>query len=186
MAGYGLKGFGWFLCGVVVAPACYMVTSQVAAERVQLEAMDRAIAQAHKDIRSLETEFNTRASMAQIERWNGDFLALASPAPDQFLSDENQLASLDATMGGEMQHASMIVPKGGSQGRDVVAPESASAPVATASAAPTAAPRADAAAASQSARGGSDQVAMLDTRLLSSSTMEDLQRRANIERLALR
>ncbi|QIG79801.1 hypothetical protein [Stakelama tenebrarum] len=183
MAGYGLKGFGWFLCGVVVAPACYMVTSQVAAERAQLAAMDRAIVQAHKDIRSLETEFNTRASMAQIEHWNGDFLELASPEPGQYLGDESQLASLSPTMDGGMQQASLIVPKGGSQGVAVQTSAEDAAPVATASA-DTSAPRSGVASTSH-ARGG-DEVAMLDERLLSTSTVDDLRQRANIERLALR
>src|ERR1044072_3579096 len=60
MAGGWFKGLGWFLCGVVVAPACYMVTSQGAAERQRLHAVEMRIAQAKKDIRGLETEFRTR------------------------------------------------------------------------------------------------------------------------------
>ena len=61
---YSLRGVGWFLCAVVAAPACYMVSSQVAAERARMEAIDRSIAQARKDIRMLETEFNTHPNQA--------------------------------------------------------------------------------------------------------------------------
>jgi hypothetical protein len=57
MAVQGFKGLGWFLCGVIVAPACYMVNSHGAAEQARLKAMKGAIYQAQKDIRSLETEF---------------------------------------------------------------------------------------------------------------------------------
>jgi len=185
MTGNGLKGFGWFLCGVVVAPVCYMMTSQVAAERAKLEAVDAAIAKAHQDIRGLETEFNTRASMAQVERWNGEFLSLTAPEPGQYLGDPNQLASLDPLNGGEIQNAALLIPKG--------------APAATARAQAEAAPASstpsEPARVAEVARRSGDatdrapageEVAMLEKPLLSSSTMEDLQRRAGIERLALR
>ena len=95
MAVQSFKGLGWLLCAVVVAPACYMVNSHGAAEQAKLNAMKGAILQAQKDIRGLETEFQTRANLAQIERWNGDVLALAAPAPGQYLASETALASLD-------------------------------------------------------------------------------------------
>ena len=41
--------------------------------------VERAIASAQRDIRALETEFDTRANLAQLERWNGDTLALSAP-----------------------------------------------------------------------------------------------------------
>ena len=87
MAVQGFKGLGWFLCGVVVAPACYMVNSYGAAEQAKLNATKAAIVQAQKDIRALETEFNTRANMAQLERWNGEVLALTSPDASQYISE---------------------------------------------------------------------------------------------------
>ena len=65
MAVQGFKGLGWFLCGVVVAPACYLVNSHGAAEQAKLEATRLAIVQAQRDIRGLETEFNTRANLAR-------------------------------------------------------------------------------------------------------------------------
>ncbi len=138
MAVYGFRGLGWFLCGVIVAPTCYMVTSHGAAERAKLRAMDSAIVQAHKDIRGLETEFDTRANMAQIERWNGDVLAMNAPQPQQYLASASGLAALDqqpaATAPGDarVETAALVIPTG----QRPVESAPAAQPVATALAAP--------------------------------------------------
>jgi hypothetical protein len=114
MAIKALNGFGWFLTGVVVAPACYLVSSQVAAERSKVEAVERAIAKAHKDIRGLETEFDTRANLAQLERWNGEVMRYTAPTPAQFLSSDAELAALRPLEGDGMaeRYAAMVVPQG--------------------------------------------------------------------------
>ncbi|WP_262503934.1 hypothetical protein [Sphingosinithalassobacter sp. CS137] len=205
MADYGLKGLGWFLCGMIVAPACYLVTSQVAAERADLAAMEAAIAKAHKDIRDLETEFNTRANFAQLQRWNGDVLAMAAPGPDQYLADAQQLASLDAMEGG-LQHASLLVPADAPSPTAAAPIEQAEnvAPRPAVRAAPTPAP-ARAAAPEQERqrepvrgpvryaqrdnrlieRGAGEAVAMLDDRLLSAGTLAELRQSAQAERASL-
>ena len=130
MAIYAMKGFGWLLCGALVAPGCYMVTSRVAAERARLEATERAIVQAKKDIRDLEIEFETRANLAQLERWNGDVLALSAPTSDQYLPGEAELASLRPLQdGGQVyRHAVLLVPAGGAPVTGVAA-ASATVPV---------------------------------------------------------
>ncbi|WP_313538203.1 hypothetical protein [Sphingomonas sp.] len=139
MAVYGFRGLGWFLCGVIVAPTCYMVTSHGAAERAKLRAMDSAIVQAHKDIRGLETEFDTRANMAQIERWNGDVLAMNAPQPQQYLASASGLAALDqppvAPVPGtaKVETAALVIPTGQ---RPVETAAAAAQPVATAAAVP--------------------------------------------------
>ncbi|WP_333572556.1 hypothetical protein [Sphingomonas sp.] len=142
MAVHGFRGLGWFLCGVIVAPTCYMVTSHGAAERAKLRAMDSAIVQAHKDIRGLETEFDTRANMAQIERWNGDVLAMNAPQPQQYLASASGLAALDQpaaavpAAGGDakVETAALVIPTGTRPVETAaVAPETAK-PVATAAA----------------------------------------------------
>jgi hypothetical protein len=109
-----LKGFGWFVCGVLVAPPCYLVSSWVAAERARVESLERAIAGAKRDIRDLETEFQTRANLAQLEKWNGDVLALAAPRPDQYIASEEALAQLHFAPAGEgaVLPAGYIVPAG--------------------------------------------------------------------------
>lgn len=90
-----LKGLGHVLLAFLVAIACYMVSLQVAIERNKLGDVNAAILAAKRDIRQLETEFTTRASYRQLERWNGEALALSAPASAQFISDERQLASMD-------------------------------------------------------------------------------------------
>lgn len=114
MAIKALSGFGWFLTGVIVAPACYLVSSQVAAERSKVEAVERAIAKAHKDIRGLETEFDTRANLAQLERWNGEVMRYTAPTPRQFLSSDTELAALRPMEGDGTaeRYAAMVVPQG--------------------------------------------------------------------------
>jgi hypothetical protein len=92
MAAHKLKGLGWFGGCTVVALGFYLVSLQVAAERKKLEQLDAKIAAAERDIRALETEFDTRASLAQLERWNGDTLALVAPTAAQFMHSDAQLA----------------------------------------------------------------------------------------------
>lgn len=89
------RSVGRVLAGALAAMALYLITSQVAAERTELERVNRQILAAKKDIRRLQTELATRANLRQLERWNGDVLALTTPDADQFLQGEVQLASLD-------------------------------------------------------------------------------------------
>ncbi len=184
MAVQGFRGLGWFLCGVIVAPACYMVNSYGAAEQARLNAMKAAIVQAEKDIRGLETEFQTRANLAQIERWNGEVLALAAPAPQQYLPDEAALASLDQPA--VVQTASLIVPAGA----PVVQPAAATATAATrpVQAAPTgkSVAQQDRELHDLMKKADKRAVAMVDKGLLSASTINDLQKLASREKLALR
>ncbi|MEJ8629019.1 hypothetical protein P0F65_02305 [Sphingomonas sp. I4] len=91
----------------------YLVSLQVAAERKKLDDVNARIATAQRDIRALETEFDTRANLVQLEKWNGDTLALTAPIAGQFVGDEAQLASLDVTHGpaaGTVQTAALLVP----------------------------------------------------------------------------
>ncbi len=87
----------WVAGVAVAATALYMVSLGVANERARLETIDRKIAMTRRDIRQLQTEIGTRASLRQLERWNGDVLALATPSATQFLPNEAGLATLDGT-----------------------------------------------------------------------------------------
>ncbi|UIJ46989.1 hypothetical protein LZK98_08620 [Sphingomonas cannabina] len=188
------KGFGWVLGIATVLPACYMVTSAVASERGRVESVDRAIVQAKRDIRSLETEFETRASLAQLERYNGEVLALTAPRPEQYLASDTALASLQPLGGGQApQYASLVVPSGiqaaQPQTAAVEAPAAAPAPARTA--APAAVEVASNEGASNEVRravaaGRAQAVAMLDHRLISESTLGDVVARARSETAALR
>ncbi|KQR87850.1 hypothetical protein [Sphingomonas sp. Leaf343] len=120
-AAYRLKGIGWFGGAVVVVLGFYLVSLQVATERKKLEQLNGRILSAQRDIRALETEFDTRANLAQLEKWNGDTLALSAPVAGQFVSDEGALAALDVTQpmlpgaNGRMQTAALVVPSGAPQ-----------------------------------------------------------------------
>jgi len=113
-AAYRFKGIGWFGGCVAIVLGFYLVSLQVAAERKKLESMDRKIDSAQRDIRALETEFETRANLAQLEKWNGETLALAAPVAGQFVTDESALARLDVNQVGVTapgtKMAALVVP----------------------------------------------------------------------------
>lgn len=88
---------GWVAGVAVAACALYMISLQVAAERGRLEEVDRKISQTQREIRQLQTELGTRASLRQLERWNSEVLALSAPKAGQFLTGEASLATLDRT-----------------------------------------------------------------------------------------
>lgn len=135
---YRLKGLGWLSSCALVAIGFYLVSSQVAAERKRLQMIDVKIASAERDIRALETEFDVRSNLAQLERWNGNTLALTVPTTRQFVRDETTLAALSprdmmpmqpgAAGDGAVQTASLIVPS---------SPMTVAPPAATTNAAPT-------------------------------------------------
>jgi len=77
------RWFGWFVLCVSVILGCYLMSSRVAAERNKLAAIESSIARTQRDITALETEFDTRASFAQLQRWNGDTLKLSAPTAGQ-------------------------------------------------------------------------------------------------------
>lgn len=115
---YRLKGLGWLSSCALVAIGFYLVSSQVAAERKRLQMIDVKIASAERDIRALETEFDVRSNLAQLERWNGNTLALTVPTTRQFVRDQVALAGLSPRdmmplhpgSEGAVQTASLIVP----------------------------------------------------------------------------
>ncbi|KQN92937.1 hypothetical protein ASE95_10055 [Sphingomonas sp. Leaf231] len=199
---YRLKGLGWLSGCAVVAIGFYLVSSQVAAERKRLEQVDRRIVSAERDIRALETEFDVRANLAQLERWNGNTLALTVPTARQFVRDERALAALSPVQGMPVpgrdvpvQTAQLIVPSA----PVVVAPVATPA-VATASAGaavvkvaavqvaaasmPVTVTRVAARAAAAPVKAA--KVAMLDRGLLSDNTIGDLLSGARAERSRLR
>jgi len=98
----------------VVAPGCYLVSSQVASERARVQGLERAIVVARKDIRELETEFDTRANLAQLERWNGEVMRYTAPTPAQFLPGDAALAQIRPLEGNGLaeRYAAMVVPAG--------------------------------------------------------------------------
>ena len=184
MIAFAWKMLVWFGIGVAVALSVLIVPLHVSAERRKLDATTKEIAQASRDIRALETEFETRANIAQLEKWNGETLRLAAPVAGQYVADEAQLASLDfnaplgtgsSGAGAQVQTASLIVPQHNSV---VEAPLSTEAPavvsVAVASAKPQPAIAVVPVRTAAVARPKAQTVALLDRKLLSDSILGDL------------
>jgi hypothetical protein len=85
----------WVIGCAVAATALYTVSLRVASERARLDGIDYKIASTRRDIRQLQTEMGTRASLRQLERWNGESLSLSAPNANQFLSSETQISRID-------------------------------------------------------------------------------------------
>lgn len=196
MAAYRLKGLGWFGSCAGIVLGFYLVSLQVAGERDKLEALNTRIRIAERDIRALETEFDTRANLQQLEKWNGDILALSAPGAGQFVLSDAQFAAIrpDAplmprTGEGEVRTAALVVPAIPTPTTAAAAATSTAAATATvqaaavpaASAAPGAARRTVEVAQAVMGKAKPQKVAMLDGGLLSSSTLGDILSSARAE-----
>ena len=77
-------GFGSLVMAASVAGAalgCYLVSLTVASERAELESVEARIVNTQREIRVLQTEIGTRGRLAQLERWNVNFIRLSAPRP---------------------------------------------------------------------------------------------------------
>jgi hypothetical protein len=191
MLAYAWKSLGWFTAIVAVALGFLLVPLQVAAERKKLDKTTSLIASAHRDIRALETEFDTRANLAQLEQWNGDTLRLTAPVSGQYVTDEAALASIDLRQQPPLpagagqpaaQMASLVVPSRPT-GLATVQAVTPAVRILPQSAMPEPS-LAGAVAEVRSAavqRGKAQAVALLDRKLLSDSTIGDLMSSARAE-----
>lgn len=182
---------GWVAGVAAAACVLYLISLQVASERGRLEEIDRKIASTKRDIRQLQTEIGTRASLRQLERWNSEVLALSAPKANQYLRGEESLATLDRAGIGDAPAAPppvmMAVMK--QQPREVAPERSLIAKLTAPSPAPKAMTETDKAvqraiAPRQSAQVAIvklEKVAMLDRSLLDRATVSDLSRRAASE-----
>lgn len=84
----------WAAAVASAALSCYLISHRVSAERNALDDVERDIQIAREEILSLNTEFQTRSRMSQIEVWNRRDFILTAPAAGQFLEGEFALASL--------------------------------------------------------------------------------------------
>jgi hypothetical protein len=85
----------WVFGVAVAATALYTVSLRVAAERAKLDVVDQQIAETRREIRQLQTEMGARASLRQLERWNGETLALTTPGANQYLPNEQLLSRVE-------------------------------------------------------------------------------------------
>ncbi|MEG3178145.1 hypothetical protein U1872_18025 [Sphingomonas sp. RB3P16] len=190
MLGLAGKSLGWFLAGVAVALGFLLVPLQVAAERKKLDRTAAEIQRARRDIRALETEFDTRANLAQLDKWNAESLGLVAPAADQFVGDETALAAIEPTQRGVGPQLASFVPAGpvaaitsqqvAAQPKLPTVVRAPSAPPA-AVAKPSVAPVARTAMAAVSSQRPRAAVALLDRALLDDSVIGDLRSSARAE-----
>ena len=184
------RWFGWFVLCVSVILGCYLMSSRVAAERNKLAAIESSIARTQRDITALETEFDTRASFAQLQRWNGDTLKLSAPTAAQYIRSDAELAQVDLgaptpTADPRIQPASAVIPSAPILPTDAqvaatpTAPAKMKAAVAMVSA-PVGA-KLEPAAAKTAIKSKPSTVALLDRKLLSDATLGSLSRGARRE-----
>ncbi len=188
------RWFGWFVLCVSVILGCYLMSSRVAAERNKLAAIESSIARTQRDITALETEFDTRASFAQLQRWNGDTLKLSAPTAGQYIRNDAELAQVDfnaptPTGGPQIQTAAAVIPSAPVMPTDVAVAATPAAPAAApakmkAAVAMVSAPvgaKLQPAAVKTMVKSKQPTVALLDRKLLSNATLGSLSRGARQE-----
>lgn len=189
------RWFGWFVLCVSVILGCYLMSSRVAAERNKLAAIESSIARTQRDITALETEFDTRASFAQLQRWNGDTLKLSAPTAAQYIRSDAELAQVDfnaptPNAGPQIQTAAAVIPSAPVLPADAAIAATPPAPAAAAPAkikdavamvsAPVGA-KLQPAAVKTTIKSKQSAVALLDRKLLSDATLGSLSRGARRE-----
>lgn len=78
---------------MVSALAFYTISLKVSAERSAVMDLQRQIVRDTREIRQLEAELRTRASLPQLQRWNDDVLALTPAKVEQYAQTPVQLAA---------------------------------------------------------------------------------------------
>jgi len=90
-----LQSLFWVLLVALGALGAYMVSLRVATERNELRQVRTQIAQTRSDIRYLELEFQARANMRQLEKWNAEDFRYSALTAEHYLDGERALAKLD-------------------------------------------------------------------------------------------
>jgi hypothetical protein len=90
-----LKNILWILIVAFGALTAYLISLRVATERNAVQSLEQRIFHVRGDIRYLETEFEARANMRQLEKWNSQDYRYVAPQAAQYLPDERSLAQLD-------------------------------------------------------------------------------------------
>lgn len=184
------RWFGWFVLCVGVVLGCYLMSSRVAAERNKLAQVEREIARTERDIRALDTEFDTRSNLAQLQRWNGDTLKLSAPTAAQYVRDDAQLAMLaDGTLADTgVRTAVAVVPSAPiAPGMIEAVPASTAPTTLPATAQPELAAAVDKPVRPQPANAAAApvkpraQLAMLDRKIIGGSSLGDLMRRVRAD-----
>ncbi len=176
------RPLGWVAGVATAATGLYLVSLQVAAERGKLDAVEAQIADARRALRALQTELGTRASLRQLEAWNGDVLSLSAPKAKQFAASADQLVAFNLTPGDAGPTPTALLAESTTAPPAPMAPATpAAAPVAPKPVAAPSAPKAKSATPTAPVRTAkadrTQRVAMLDQ-----GTLSDLGRTATTER----
>ena len=94
-----LQGIDLVILVFMFAMMICLVSFKVASARSELVEINRNIVRLQNSIRDLETEYASRASLPQLERWNTENLGLSTPGVGQYIQKEQQLAVLDSLPG---------------------------------------------------------------------------------------
>ncbi|WP_147291680.1 hypothetical protein [Sphingorhabdus pulchriflava] len=89
-----LKNIGWLALVFATAVLLYPLSLNVAALHSDLAKVNSDILETEREIRFLQAEIRTRASVAQLEEWNSLLYGYAPPSAEQFIDGERGLASL--------------------------------------------------------------------------------------------
>ncbi len=90
---FRLSSASLVLATMLAALGGYTVNLKVSGERAHVTQLQRDIARDLREIRQLEAELRTRASLPQMQRWNDDVLALVPARANQYAGSAVQLAS---------------------------------------------------------------------------------------------
>lgn len=103
-----LHALGWIALIFIVAITLYPLSLSVAALRSDLNRVESDIVSTKREIRYLETEFATRASLKQLEKWNDLQYGYVAPTAEQYLEGERALARIGDD--GPVRMAAMTLP----------------------------------------------------------------------------
>ena len=94
-----IRQIGWLLVIGLSVAVFLALTFRVNAVKSEVRLLERQIIAAEKSKLMLETEFQTRASQAQLAAWNQVEFGYDAPRADQYVEHERQLAALGTPRG---------------------------------------------------------------------------------------
>lgn len=94
-----IRQIGWLLVLGMCLAAFLALTFRVNAVKSEVRLVERQIIAAEQSKLMLETEFQTRASQAQLAAWNQVEFGYSAPRADQYVEHERQLAVLGTPRG---------------------------------------------------------------------------------------
>lgn len=101
MAKNRMRILAWAIAAIICLALLFGINLSVASQKTELARTEMQIAKIREEIRYLETEFSSRASLRQLERWNELQFGYVAPNASQYLDGERELANLSGDAGGK-------------------------------------------------------------------------------------